>query len=347
MSSLRSVRGVVLAALGVLLLEIGPGASPGVAGETGELWESTVEMTMSGNQAFALPAQTSRSCRPRGNAWSEPPAPEKSDCQMSDVARSGNTMTWSMRCTEPPVTGNGKITFEGADRYSGEIAATMPQGSMTMKLSGKRVGDCDYGAEQARVEALERQGADYQAAASEAMAKTCAEGARTGYAMMFVGPTAACTQPQHKQAFCAGLATPTGYAGAAGGAVMGVDLAKAAEFCGTEPQALRSEACRAALEGGALQFVVDQCPERTAEICPKALAAKEIVLLVEHCPAESQKLAQEQCAGRQYTSQMAEEYRAFCSEYARAAMQETPPQAEPAAEGKKSVKKKILGALGR
>jgi hypothetical protein len=186
-----------------------------------------------------------------------------------------------------------------------------------------------------------------QAMASQAMAQTCAEGARTGYAAMFVGPTAACTQPQHKQAFCAGLATPAGYDGAEKSAMMGVDLAKAAEFCGEQAQALRTEACRAALEGGTLQFVVDRCPERIAEVCKKALAGKQLELVAEHCPDEAQKLAQEQCAGRQYTSQMAPEYRAFCAEYARAAMQEAPAEAEPAAEGKKSVKKKILGALGR
>jgi hypothetical protein len=274
---------------------------------------------------------------------------------MTDVQRAGSTMTWSMRCTEPPVTGNGTITFEGTDRFSGEVAASMPQGDMTMKLSGKRVGECDYGAERAQVDAIERRGAQLQAAQSEALGKTCAEGARIGYASMFVGPAAACTGPQHKQAFCAGLATPTGYEGAAtSGALLGVDLPQAAAFCGKEPQALRAEACRAALAADTLQFVVDQCPERKADVCPRALATKQLALFAKHCPVEAQALAQKECAGRQYTSQMETEYREFCAEYARVAMQEGAVAAEgadPAADDKddkkKSVKKRILGALGR
>ena len=39
------------------------------------------------------------------------------------------------------MTGNGELKFVG-DTYDGALNATMAMGSMTIKLSGKRLGDC-------------------------------------------------------------------------------------------------------------------------------------------------------------------------------------------------------------
>jgi len=118
-------------------------AIPGMAAEIpGELWETTLQMTMSGPQAFTLPAQTSRTCRPKGEAWNEPPgAPKDAACEMTDVQRSTGKMTWKIRCSNPPATGSGSMEFQG-DTYRGTMDMKTAQGDMAMKLSGKRVGDC-------------------------------------------------------------------------------------------------------------------------------------------------------------------------------------------------------------
>ena len=55
---------------------------------------------------------------------------------------SGNTVTWRMACSTPqPMTSNGEMTFID-DSYAGTMKMNMPQGDMSMKLTGKRVGDC-------------------------------------------------------------------------------------------------------------------------------------------------------------------------------------------------------------
>ena len=66
----------------------------------------------------------------------------KDDCRMSDYKTTGSTISWSMACTSPDkVTGTGEMTV-GDDSYTSTIKMVMAQGEMTMKMSGKRIGDC-------------------------------------------------------------------------------------------------------------------------------------------------------------------------------------------------------------
>ena len=66
----------------------------------------------------------------------------KSDCKVSDYNVSGKTVTWSMACTTPqPMTSTGQMTFTD-DSYTGTMKMTSPQGPMSMKVSGTRLGDC-------------------------------------------------------------------------------------------------------------------------------------------------------------------------------------------------------------
>ena len=338
--TMRLVPCVAVAALTPLAAEAAP---------TGELWESTVEMVMAGRGSFAMPAQTT--CRPRGEAaWQEPPAPAQGECQMTDVVRGPNSMTWKMKCTDPPATGKGSIEFDGAGSYSGTIEASMPQGDMTMKLSGKRVGDCDYAAAaqamEQRLAETERASAELQAAQADALAEVCTQSAARGLAYVFIGDTAACKGPEHKKLLCAATATPDGYEGAASG-TMGVDLAQVASFCGKTSEAMRSEACGGALAAGTFPFVLEHCPEMKGELCAGALDKKDFLIVAEHCPEQAQPLAQEHCAGRRYTSEIEEEYRGFCSTYAmQGEPTDTPEQAEAPPE-KVGMKKKLKGMFGR
>ena len=293
----------------------------------GELWETTTQMTMSGPQSFAIPAKKGTLCRPKGEAWNEPPAPAESNCTMSDVARSGSTMTWNMRCTNPAATGTGKMTLEGDASYTGEVTMTMSEGTMVMKLSGRRTGgECDAGAQKRQAKELEAQVTQQQAQVAQQMADMCAQAARSGQSHMFVGPMAQCKDPAQLAAFCAALSTEAGYSGAKANAGMGVDLAKAAEACHVDPKKTHDD------------------------LCARAAAAESLEFLATECPAQAQPIAQRECAGRGYSGGgVSEKYQSFCSLYAGTEMEAQPAEAQQdpaAAEKNKTVNKARKGLKG-
>ena len=113
--------------------------APAPAKETGDSWEVTSQMSMEG-MPMSLPSQTMKICAAK--EWKEPPvaADERHKCRNSDFKREGAKVTWKTVC--PDMTGDGEITRSG-DTYAGSIKFTSPQGSMTTKLSGKRLGDCE------------------------------------------------------------------------------------------------------------------------------------------------------------------------------------------------------------
>jgi hypothetical protein len=115
------------------------------------LWEVTMQMQMAGSPIQMPEMKSTRCVTPedaKDPARSLPSGPEgrgrggKSDCKMSDYKMSGNTATWKMVCTSPQaMTSTGEMTFTD-DSYTGTMKMDSPQGPMTMKMAGKRVGDC-------------------------------------------------------------------------------------------------------------------------------------------------------------------------------------------------------------
>ena len=108
-----------------------------------------MQMQMAGSP-IQMPAMKSSRCitpeDAKDPARSLPSGPEgrgrgKSDCKMSDYTASGNTVTWKMVCTSPASTMTGEMTYAD-DSYTGTMKMDSPQGPMTMKLAGKRLGDC-------------------------------------------------------------------------------------------------------------------------------------------------------------------------------------------------------------
>ena len=66
----------------------------------------------------------------------------KQACSVSDYKQEGSTVSWKMSCEgEMKMTGTGELTFKG-DSYTGVMSMTMPQGAMTMKVAGRRLGEC-------------------------------------------------------------------------------------------------------------------------------------------------------------------------------------------------------------
>ena len=117
-------------------------ASAGVAEEpAGVLWETTSQPVMEG-MPMSMPAQTQKVCAAR--EWTRPPAGGNPSCTSSNFKRVGATATWTVACTgEMAMSGTGEMTFEGTDAYTGTIKLTGGPMSMTVKLTGKKLGTCD------------------------------------------------------------------------------------------------------------------------------------------------------------------------------------------------------------
>lgn len=114
------------------------------AGEThpGDLWETTSQMVMEG-MPMAMPAHSMKICARHGAT--QPPVANNPDqkCENTAFQRSGSTVTWTTSCKNPPMTGEGQITYDSPDAYSGTITFNSEGHVMTIKLTGKKTGTCD------------------------------------------------------------------------------------------------------------------------------------------------------------------------------------------------------------
>jgi len=111
-------------------------------------WEIKAQMEMPG-MPMKMPETTMTQCITPEQAKSPSSAlpgpsgkPNDSSCKATDQKIDGNTVTWKMSCSAPQsMTGEGRIVFSG-DSYTGTMTMTTQQGTMNMKYSGKRLGDC-------------------------------------------------------------------------------------------------------------------------------------------------------------------------------------------------------------
>jgi hypothetical protein len=79
--------------------------------------------------------------RPAGRGGANP-----NDCTVSDYKVDGNKVSWSMKCEgAQPMSGTGEFVY-GTDSYTGTMKMDMARGgqpmAVTMKYTGKRLGDC-------------------------------------------------------------------------------------------------------------------------------------------------------------------------------------------------------------
>jgi hypothetical protein len=107
----------------------------------GDLWETTSQMSMPGMPA--MPPQTMKLCTAK--EWNQPPPPpEGQTCTQTDVQRTDNKITWSVACTgEMEMSGEGEITFESEDSYTGRILFNAAGMTMTVNLTGHKIDECD------------------------------------------------------------------------------------------------------------------------------------------------------------------------------------------------------------
>jgi Protein of unknown function (DUF3617) len=112
-------------------------------------WEVKMEMDMPGMPARMPPMTTTQCVTPEEAKDPQKSIPQSGrgrgneSCKVSDYKADGNTITWSMKCEgAEPMSGNGEFTYAG-DTYTGVIKMDRAGQQMTMKYSGKRIGDCD------------------------------------------------------------------------------------------------------------------------------------------------------------------------------------------------------------
>ncbi|HMK59833.1 MAG TPA: DUF3617 family protein [Dissulfurispiraceae bacterium] len=105
------------------------------------LWEVTTTVEMKGMPAGMMKPMTHTTCITRKD--SVPAKPPKSDCKMSDMNSSGNTVSWTITCPESisksTITYAG-TTFEGTTETSGNRGGEKMH--MKSRMKGKRIGPC-------------------------------------------------------------------------------------------------------------------------------------------------------------------------------------------------------------
>lgn len=313
--------------------------------QSGTQWRVTTTMTGMG---MSLPARTTEVCS-KGDEQDRPTPPSSNpDCATTEVARSGNSIKYSVKCTgKDPMEGVGQITY-GKDQYTGNFNIKTARGDMSMNYQGQKVGPCTgneaNGA--AKMQALQSQQKAVQAQQSQyqqAVAQGCtaeAEAAPNPYGFMDKLHTGAprCADPAAKQSYCTHFQSykpftgqremQTSMANYAASNPMATPYSDSLKLCGLSADAVH------------------------AKLCSTAEGDNEFEFLTKECPTQLQAIAARECAGRSYTS-VGARYRGICSTYATssgttassnaAATASSPPAAADAA--KDSVKDKAKSVL--
>ncbi len=108
------------------------------------LYAITTKAEMQG-LGMEMPATTMEQCITEQDPV--PQAPEAQGCEIKDMNMSGNTVTYTMVCTQQGMTmeSTGKTTYHG-DSFDGETMMKMDgaSGGMVMNtvIQGRRIGEC-------------------------------------------------------------------------------------------------------------------------------------------------------------------------------------------------------------
>lgn len=262
---------------------------------TDELWSMTTRMEMDGMQ---MPAMSQQVCRKKGQQGAAGLAPDP-NCRMSDVRTVGNKTTWKMTCTgEEPMSGTGEIT-RTRDSMSGRMQLRGKDGeAMNVVYSGKLAGTCNAQTHRdPQMAAMEKKAAAMQAQGNAQVDQMCRESIEKYSTGVFEMQNSPCAS--RKGEFCAhvkktaqSMRAPAGYRAALQKEGMrNQGWEQAGRYCGVQTAPITAAACKSALGGHDWKFVAD------------------------FCPAESQKIAAQQCAGREYTVVMKTEYAPLCAKH--------------------------------
>ncbi|HET7671573.1 MAG TPA: DUF3617 family protein [Burkholderiales bacterium] len=330
-------------------------ALPLVAGaqDSGELWEISTQMNIPGMPA-GMGGQTQRVCQgddPERRAASDK---EQKDCKVTDKKQTATRTTITMACKQGTMTVDQQYNAARTE-FKGSIKMTSKDGDFTMNTTGRKVGACNVqqanrereekiGAMKKQAAAAQAQGAAAQKQYIDTQIKQCAAAVDT---MQFAGLGAFGQCYKKTDANCKSSMAASDQ--------MSPEIAKScnakvAEFC------QRYQTQEGFLKAKADENAAQMCGVTTASVkaaqCPKAAQSESLAFLGAYCPVEAKPIAQQHCAGRDYTSKMGGKYARFCEAYLANADFEKPRAASPSTTDtvKQGVSKgldKLKGLFGR
>jgi hypothetical protein len=229
----------------------------------GEWWEISTKMEMEG-MPFAMPAQTSKVCMPKGGE-SDPSYTQGKDsnCKMTDVKHSGKTVKYKGTCVNQGETMNmvGETTHDGKSFKSNMKMSGKSGGeniNMAMVSSGKRIGGaCD----------TEELGRRAKAQVDAGMAQACdtSKYSTTNWissSSLFIGAKPSC--PGKQVAMCKVLRNEVPRDLKAFQMLEQMekskDLPSAARACNLNIESIRKSLCQAHARKGPMSFLETNCP---------------------------------------------------------------------------------------
>ena len=105
-------------------------------------WEVTSQTEMPG-MPMKIPATTIKHCYTKEDVKDQKKVIAKDkNCTLTDYKVAGNKVTWAMKCTgQNAGTFNGETVFSG-DAYTSTMKMKTQGQNMTVKVKGKRIGEC-------------------------------------------------------------------------------------------------------------------------------------------------------------------------------------------------------------
>jgi hypothetical protein len=108
------------------------------------LWELKIEMNMPG---MDMPPQTQTQCITPAQVRDQegtqlPGLPGGGSCKKSDYQTTSSRVTFKLKCDGAlPLTGTSEMNYSG-DSVTGTFTAELGGQTLTLKYTGKRLGDC-------------------------------------------------------------------------------------------------------------------------------------------------------------------------------------------------------------
>jgi hypothetical protein len=106
------------------------------------LWEITTQMEMPGMPVKMKPTVMKHCYTKTDVADRKSVISRDKNCSVTDLKNTGNKVTWTMTCTGSNAgTMTGETVFSG-DSYASVMKMKSQGRNVTMKVKGKRLGDC-------------------------------------------------------------------------------------------------------------------------------------------------------------------------------------------------------------
>jgi len=340
-------------------------AAPASPATKGDRWDVTSRISMEGMQ---MPAQTHQVCASKD--WQAPPGALSAgqNCTISDLRSTGAKTTWKMSCSSPDMSGEGEITRTGADAYTGAIRMESAEGNVTINLSGKRTGECDYQdtamTPAQSPAASQKLDADLQ----KIQADACRGLAESLQLTMLTTSGMGCDDAATREIYCDKVFSAEGTSSLIerGSALPGETWQDALDFCAdaegktaycaqfNTPSGFTQIAGLGTGPGSPQETIATFCglsaaqleEDRQALCTAAATGTSELVFLARFCPAEAMPIAEKECAGRSFTSMGASPYAQFCMNYATVQAQQPAADSEaPPDDSKGKKSKKFLSKI--